>query len=233
MKPVIIILLFLVVAASSLFGQTSYENYGIYTTSNGSLMVNLPRGSQLTQTKVLGPSGFLFEEYLPGKIYMRNDMVKSYDALKFKIESNELEVLVNSKAVFYTPDLIDGFSLETQDGTRIFMKALNPLSSTLEFWEVIFGNNGVMVLQNTDISYKKGDYNPALMVGNKDKYVEQKTFFLAENNQLKLISTGKKKVLSLFKEKAAKVNEYASANQIGFKEMDDVLKLVSFYSTLD
>lgn len=230
MKPSILLLLLLFFSTGFLCGQTSY---GLYTTSTGNLMVNLPRGNRLTEKNVVGPSGYFFDEYLPGKVYSGKGVANAYDKLRFRVETNRLEILTNKRMVLCTPDIIDGFSLETPNGVLIFIKAYNPIAEIHEFMEVIFSNNGKMILQNIDVTFKRGDFNPALNVGDKDKFIEQKTYFFAENNQLQPIYPGKKKVLSLFKDKAAIVSRYADTNNVGFREIEDVLKLVDFYSTLD
>ncbi|EMR01158.1 hypothetical protein ADICEAN_03723 [Cesiribacter andamanensis AMV16] len=219
----------ILLSAGGLYGQSSYEGYGLHTTNDGNLWINLPRGRQLTEKNVIGPSGYLFDEHQPGEVFYTSNNIQAYEALKFRVETNELEVVTAHKKVFLTPGHILGFALTTEGKNRIFLVAYNANSNSNEFMEVLASNKDVMLLQDRSIVYKRGDYNPALSVGNKDMFIEKNEYFLLREGVTYPVSTGKKNVMTLLADKASRIALFAEDHSLRYNKMEDVLRLIYEY----
>lgn len=149
--------------------------------------------------------------------------------LRFNIHKNEMEFIKNNR-IFY---------LEKRLGNEIFFESLKTnykvysLNDKLLYFKVDFkGKNSLLTKQTIDFIEEKEPktgYDQRTPPNFKKRDDE---FYLAKNNELKLISSKKKKFYPLFGNRATEIKIYVKKNKLNIKKNKDLKKIITYYNSL-
>ncbi len=200
------------------------------TDSNGLGTNEMMYGIPLPPGKVIG------ETYLDTSwrrsvvlLYENNALLEGY-FIRYDIKADELDIKTSDKIKVLEGKKVKSFSwLDSMAGDpKYFVNAKDfktngvPLSG---FFEVLV--DGQMPLfKKTSISIKKADYNVQLSIGNRDdKILKKRSFYLANETQVVELPGSKKRFLSLFKDRARRIEEYIDSNSLSIKREEDLIEI--------
>jgi len=91
----------------------------------------------------------------------------------------------------------------------------------------------VSILRATQLKVEEGHYNPALDVGTTDnKYVQKNSYYTLQNGKIAAVKLSKKKILSLFGDKAEAVKQFAKTNKLKYSNEAHLARIFDYYYSL-
>lgn len=211
------------------FGQGHTETYGISIMSGGDVYFNFPPNALEDRKQEQNP--FLFSEYKTGFVFLDENDLHKASKIKFNILTNDVEAEVNRKMLYYDPNLIKGFIIMDEGQKRLFIRAKSVRSNKLEFYEVLL-NDKITVLLDRDYVLKKGNYNPALNIGNKDSYTVKQNLFLIKDGNIVEVKKRKKQLLDLVAPYQQQINDMVNERQLSWSKNSDVIDMLKAYNSL-
>ena len=216
-------LLLLLVAIVTTLNSTDAQNL---TVGSSELFSTAAKSDDTEALRKIAHKKYLTSDYKPAKV----DEIKGSAYLRYNIYQDEME-FVKDKQIYY---------LKKEKGRKICFPQQN---TTYQLFEVngnlkyfIVQNEGATILLTRQIikfvearepqsSYQKG--TPADYKRKSDEH------FLALNNAsiIKLPSK-KKSFYNAFGSKASEIKDYMKKNKLGYKDLDDLKKIVHHFNTL-
>lgn len=201
----------------------------------------------LNEPMVIGNT-FLNEDWEKANLYLTLNRKLENQHIKYDIEQNQFLLLddaISSSAEGPENfDVISGVSVLAFEisvplgGEKIYLNSVNagftdggtPYPGFLE----ILVEGPVNLYRQVETSVLRAHYNVALNAGEKkDRIIKKEAFFVrrADEKELHEISKSKKDNLDFFG-KQQQVEKFVKENNIKFKQQGDLVKLVSYYNTL-
>ncbi len=99
-------------------------------------------------------------------------------------------------------------------------------------FEIIYDGDDFKLLKGYEVGIKYGETDPLMVKKKVDTYFITKTYYIRTGTDIQEIKLKKKKILSLFKDKAEQINKFAKENKLSFKKEIDLKKIFSYYNSL-
>jgi hypothetical protein len=178
------------------------------------------------------------EEWKTGDIYFTDGTEINQINIRYNIYKDELEFKNSTSGQAFKIDRarINGFRMNGPGNNLQFERfELDPgKSGEKSFIQVLYKGETMLLLK-----YKKqfiqADYKGAYSSGNKyDEYLDDKEYYLVKDNDtVRKIKLNRKSVLKALEDHQPALEEYASINKIDFTDPEDIIKLLSFYDSLE
>lgn len=151
-------------------------------------------------------------------------------ALNYNIKADQLEAKISEDSVyaFNTSSIV-----EVDFGKNKFKTLFDPKKYSPTFYEVIGSFNNQTVLKHRTVKVKPGIVNPMTQQKQTpDKFVQEYSYYVTnEKGGLDELKLKKRTILKLFDDSAEEIEDYASKNDLSFKEDADLKKLFNYYNT--
>lgn len=226
--------LFLVSLSTIALPGLSQQNDGTAQSSNiyGDGFNARVREVPYTPGKTEG-SYFLYDNWSPGTIAMRNGEAVHDVFLKYDVQKNALSIKTDS--AYYVLPVADtkGFTIydNEQNGFRQFVAARDyqlqetPLTGALE----VLYDNRLSLLSRTDSKLIEANYSGALSGGStNDKIVKEKEYFLANQGQLVALSTKKKEAIAVLQTYDEAIEDFMKKERLKPKREADLVQIVEY-----
>lgn len=204
----------------------------------------LSRGSVITVPDVNslyeGVKGtpYLTDKWEKGEIIFKNGTEIGNVKIRYNIYKDELEFMNSTSGKFFIIDRqqVEGFKLSIQDKILSF-RNFNPKpekNDEISFFMILYDGRVTLLLKYKK-EFKPADYQGAYASGNRyDEYIDDHDYyFVNDTGNIEKIRLGKKSILSVLNNKEGEVKKYASENNISFSDEEDIVKLLTFYDSLD
>ncbi len=176
-------------------------------------------------------SYYLFENWSPGTITMRNGEEVRDIFLKYNFDKELLDIKTDS--AYYALSAADTkrFTIydDEQKAFRHFVAAIDykiegtPLAGALE----VLYEDRISLMSRTDPKLIEANYKGALSGGAKsDKIVKEKEYLLADQGQIVILPTKKKEAIQVLKAYDTSVDRFIKKNRIKTKHQEDLIRVV-------
>lgn len=205
---------------------------------------NFSRGSIVTLPDINslyeGVKGtpYLTDKWEKGEILFTNGTKIEDIKIRYNIYKDELEFMnsTSGKSFIIDRQKVEGFNLIVQDKTLSFRNFnLKPeKNDDLSFFRILY-NGSVTLLRKYKKEFRRADYRGGYATGKRyDEYIDgQDYYFVNYSGNIEKIRLGKKSVLSVLNNKEAEIKKYAAENSISFSDEEDIVKLLTFFDSLD
>ena len=176
-------------------------------------------------------SYYLFDNWSPGTVTMRNGEKKRDLFLKYNFQNNSLNIKIDS--AHYVLPAIDTKQFSIYDGEqnkfRRFVAAQDyqlediPLAGVLE----MLYEDRLSLMSRTAPKLIEANYKGALSGGTKsDKIIKEKEYFLADQGRLVLLPTKKKDVIDVLRAYDPAIRSFMKENRLKPKQQGDLVLIV-------
>ena len=186
--------------------------------------------SNISDYSSIDGSPYLVDDFLDSKIYFSKDSVFEIK-LRYNIYDNTMEFKHNKVVFSFTnPEII--YKIDLSGNIFIYYHDKNKNKNSSYFQALVEGN--CYLLAKKRVKYEregKGDgivdAKPACFVSLKDEY-----FLSAKDNSLVRIKN-KKTIIKTLSDKKNEISKFIKKEKISHKNIDDLIKLVKFYNSLN
>jgi len=170
------------------------------------------------------------------QLYKDDRMIEGY-RVRYDIQTDALDVNTDGGVKVLDGKRIRSFSwLDSSRVEPVFF--VNAHDYHLEgtpltgFFEVL-ADGKAPLFKRIELHVKKADYNVSFDVGSRDdKILKEATYFVGQGKNVVEVESSKKKVLSLFGDKANEMEKFMESNNISVKKEADLVKLLQHYNGL-
>ena len=175
-------------------------------------------------------SPYLVDDFLDSKIYFSKDSVFEIK-LRYNIYDNTMEFKHNKVVFSFTnPEIIYKIDLSGNNFIYYYDKNKNKNSSYFQ----VLAEGKCYLLAKKRVKYEqegKGDgiidAKPAHFANLKDEY------FLSIKGNVPVRIKNKKTLIKTLNNKSSEISKFIKKEKISHKNIDDLIKLVKFYNSLD
>jgi hypothetical protein len=217
---------FITSADAQISNSEIYRDMGDITNSN------VIRGSQ--QTELLG-SPYLFEEWVLGRVKHTNRWTAGM-LIKLDTYHNVLEVRgsLDSESIYIDIADIQEVLLETPAGDKLFRNGFDSDDrnvNTDTILEVIYDGDTKLVKHHRIRSIpEQGGYGSANRV---ERLVRSEEMYYLDDGKLKSLRTNRRNVLNALSAHRNAISTYVSENNLSYSSEIDLIKIFSFFDSLD
>jgi hypothetical protein len=220
---------------SSAFFSTAdaqITNNEIYNDMGDITNSNVIRGSQ--QTELLG-SPYLFEEWMLGRVKHTNRWTAGM-LIKIDTYHNVLEVKgsLDSESIYVGIEDIQEVLLETPDGDKLFRNSFDSDDRNVNkdtLLEIIYDGDTKLVKHHRIRSIpEQGGYGSANKV---ERLVRSEEFYYLENGKLNTLRTNRRNVLNALSAHRSAISTFVNENNLSYSSELDLIKIFSFFDSLD
>ncbi|ELR68946.1 hypothetical protein C900_05639 [Fulvivirga imtechensis AK7] len=233
MKKILIPVMLSAIATLSL-GQHIDSHAGKVTIIDGS--VN-PGGVvdeiKLPPPEVVG-TYYINDDWQMGEVTMVSKLIFKNYPLKYNIEGNYLEILVQGQPKVCDEKLFKSFKWFNAmgDSSRFvhcrYYKSEVPCIHGV--YEIIYERGKIQLLSKTEVYERDPTYVAALNAGDRNiKLIKRESFYLANENSVKEIHSSKKQNEAVFGDKFDEVLRYAKKEKLKFNNRKDLVEIIDFY----
>lgn len=230
MKKVLILFLLFSIGILSAQNTTLEVNTNENFRQLSVMQVNTGGVSFFNPVKDVEGSVYLFENWENYSIIHLKDTKQKYSLrnLNINIQRNTFESQISSDSIYtFNTNSIDKFVINNviyknmyyDKGKRIF--------------KVIYESDEFTIMEGYSITLVSGSPNPMVNRSN-DKFVRHSSYYIKTENSIKPFKLRKSKVMDLLRDdpdKAAKVTQFISDNNLSYKKSKD-LKMALEYSDI-
>lgn len=176
-------------------------------------------------------SPYLFKDWVSGEIRIGSSKLKNvllkYDEVEDIVLINE-----NGEIKHFTNPVNEFRILENVNSPRIFRAAFLPLGdlNLKTFYEVLVDGRMKFLRKNIKVISENKEYS-----GNISKSIAQdvKYFLVDGNNQPIAIKLDQKSIIPFLATHDQEVNHYIQTNKLNLKKVEDVIKLIDYYNSIN
>ncbi|MFL0354099.1 hypothetical protein [Xanthomarina sp. GH4-25] len=185
-------------------------------------------------SRTIKGSPYLFDSWKSTNalIYTKDNKAYKFNTLNYNVRLERFESKFSKDSILaFNPKNIEKVVL---DG-RTFKRYLdNEFQRNSYFEELVVTKSGT-ILRKYETAIKEGIYNPLTHQKTTDDelIIKEKYFYTADNETLKLIQLKKSSILkTLDSDKKDALKDYAKENDLSFKNINDLRKILKYYNTL-
>jgi len=187
-----------------------------------------------SKTTNLKGSPYLFDSWNSNNtiIYMRDNKAHKFNNINYNVQLERFEAKYSKDSILaFNPKNIDKIVINS----RIFKRYLDNEFQRNSYFEELVVTKSITILRKFEIGIKEGMYNPLTQQKTTDDemIIKEKYFYTTDNEKLKLIQLKKSAILkTLDSDKKDVIKQYAKDNNLSFKEINDLKKILIYYNTL-
>lgn len=181
----------------------------------------------ITKNRYIGIEGsaYLFEHWLPGKIYEFEGAVLPHNKINYNTRTGKIEVKnENGSITVINEVLYHKVEILKEDQTRTFANRLT--TGDINYYQVIYRGDQLAFLEKTIAEVKKenaSEYSAYKYTGAFDKKTK---FYILKDGQIQKVFRNKKKILEFFNSK--ELEQFVKKGKIKFKKDEDLVKAFEF-----
>lgn len=198
-------------------------------------LTTLPPGNnpeiQPSKPKGVDGSPYLFDNWKPGIINLRDGNTIQGLSYRYNVQRNEMQFLYNNKEyAIGDPDSIMDINL---DGKRFIFAQLYQNSIIVRSFYEVLTEGKVSLLIKYYIEVVPASYNVSFGTGNPNEqmYVKQRYCLKVDNKVVTLDKKGKE-LLNALSDKKEELAAYIKKEDISIKKKEGILKILSYYNSL-
>ncbi|MEO7990325.1 MAG: hypothetical protein ABI663_12340 [Chryseolinea sp.] len=207
------------------------------TDSNGLGTNEMMYGIPFPEGKVIGDT-YLNLEWRKATIllYDADKLIEGYSA-RYDIQTNELDIETSNGIKALSGTKVKSFVwMDSQTGKSSFFinaKEYHYNETVLNGFFEVRADGATPLFKKVNLILKKADYNVALNTGSRDdKILKKVVYYYGQGDQVLLLPSSKKKMLSIFKKDADKVNAFINENGLSVKNEDHLDQIFSYFNSL-
>jgi len=147
--------------------------------------------------------------------------------VNFNIKSGNFEIKISSDSIF----IVNPVSFKSISvGNELFKY---DVLNNRKFLQVIYESKNLSLYKHYVLVIKKGNYNPLNGKFTPNELTPKSKYLLLQNGSINNnFILNKKNTLKLFFNFKTKVDKYAKANKLKYKKEKDIIKILTFYNSL-
>ena len=207
------------------------------TDSNGLGTNEMMFGIPFPEGKVVGDT-YLNVEWRRAAIllYDGDKLMEGYSA-RYDIQANDLDIKASRGIKALAGNKVKSFvwmdSLNGKLSYFINAKEYRFNETILSGFFEVCVDGSTPLFKKVSLMLKKADYNVALNTGSHDdKILKKVIYYYGEGDLVMLLPNSKKKMLSIFKKDANKVNTFINENALSVKNEDHLNQIFAYYNSL-
>ena len=233
-KLFVLILMFSIISS---FAQSDVQKDVILSNYSAGSSANVITEIPFQKGETTG-SIYIAEDWYSGSLELIDGRVVANYPLKYNIRNNEIEINTEEGVRIVNYSMIKDFAwMNTTKGVELFQncdsytKNNEDLNLTGFFQVLVDGKTKLFIKSKIDLV--ESNYNVAMNAGSKsDKFVKKDEYYIYKDEQLHKILKSKGSVLNVLKDKKKEVKNYAKNNDLKFRVIEDLVKIIEYYNTL-
>jgi hypothetical protein len=193
-----------------------------------------PAGAPVTEQSLTQVRGtpYLYEEWARGTVKMADSTVFNDLALKFNVFRGQL-LYKNSKngglMEFLKP--VSVFVLDKDGNRDLYRKGFPGVDNFSEetFYQVISDGKVKLLYKRSKILTESKFYSSAT---SESSFTDISSYYILRDGKMKKIRPSKKEFIELFKDKENTIKAYLQAENIDYKNKNNLANLVNYYNSL-
>lgn len=114
---------------------------------------------------------------------------------------------------------------------KTYKNIFSPIDGGYRVYEVVAETDDFSILKDYKVEIKKGNPNPMLAQAN-DKYLMKDNYYVKTDNSFNKFKLKKSNFLKLAGNKSKMLEDYASKNDLNFRDENDLERIASYYVAL-
>src|SRR5690554_6487789 len=213
--------------ASSDVSANSLTNASRMLSNNGLWISSAPKSTKLKGTP------YLFESWNnDDAVIFMQDKAYRLKSLNYNIQLERFEAKFSEDSVFaFNPKNIKKVVIEG----RTFKRYLDPEFQRNSFFEELATAESISILRKYEIEIVSGNINPIThqKISEDQMVHKEKYYYTNDGETLKEMKLKKSSILkALDSDKRNILKQYAKNNDLVFREISDLKKILKYYSTL-
>jgi len=229
MKKISVIIISLIFF-TNVFAQN--PNDAIVMFSSGT--VRIKDFKPVKKSDIIKGSYYYNDNWYKGSLLLiDNKILKGYP-LKYDLRHNSILIKTDDGLRETSIGTVKEIQWENNKNTIEVLKNCFLFNNSKDIGFYQFLNNGkISLLKKTNLKLLNSNYNQ-VMVSGEDyyKFVKEDKYYIYTNDKIYSVKKNKRKILKFFKDKAVKVKEFASENNLSFKNDYDLTKIFNYYNNL-
>jgi hypothetical protein len=185
----------------------------------------------IAYTDVVG-TPFLFDTWSKGTVELEDGAIYKDVFLKYSSFKDELffkNPKDESLLTFLLP--VKSFLLQTGTESQLYRNGFPEIDNydKSAFYRVLFDKGLTLLVKNYKTMLENKPYNSAIT---EKSFKDNTSYYIFKANTMKKFKPSKKDFLELFPAKAFEVEAFMKKEKIDFKNNDDLVKVVEYYTSL-
>lgn len=227
-----IILISVLFSGLNIFAQNPNDAI-IRFTGGGTAVVQDFKSEQ--ECNLIKGSFYYNDDWNNGNLILINDKTINGYPLKYDLSHNNIQIKTPDDIKIISIGAVKEVTWLTKNGTIEILKNCSLFKNSKEkigFYSIVYNGN-ISLFKKTDLKILSSNYNGTVVAGDKcDKYVKENKYYIYTNDKIYSVKKNKRKILKFFNNKAEKVEEFASENNLSFKKEYDLAKIFNYYNSL-
>lgn len=165
----------------------------------------------------------------------KSDLTVKNIQVRYNLENQELELKHPLGLRILSSGEVKSFVWKNQKGNDVYFINAKDFrfnkSILVGFLEILY-EGGIPLVKQSEVSFKKNQYIPALHAGNSNiEILKKEKFFFILNNELREVSSNKKKFAESFPEFQSDLLEYMNMNNISLKKEASLILTFDFINS--
>lgn len=179
---------------------------------------------------------YLFEEWVPGEVFMKNKQTITIKEFNYNCYTNEVAYLdPSSKAVMLiNKNNIEQFYMLSGADTLVFFQVQLEENAIPIFAQVLYKGESTLY-RVYEKEFVKADYEGVYSAGRKyDEFDDNSDLYLSKPDDAipGKVKKSKKQILAAFPEAEKELSAYMKAEKLNLKQEEDLVKLLKYFDSL-
>lgn len=174
------------------------------------------------------------DEWYTGTVKLfSGEEVQAYP-LKYDMKMNQIDIKVNESVKVISIGAVKEIIWVKPTGQPEILRNVS-LYKNFEGYGFlsVLAEGSFTLLKKTELEMLESNYNGAVDAGSESKrYIKKESYYIKSEDKISKIKKRKKTFLKRFKDKAEKVDFFASENSLNFKNDIDLKKIFNYYNSL-
>ncbi|MCH8568063.1 MAG: hypothetical protein LAT67_07360 [Balneolales bacterium] len=221
------------------YAQADMGSENINNMIRGNAAIITPRA---TRSEIVG-SLYFYEFFTPGTIFLNNGQKLTEIQARYNVLEDRLEIINRADTLQLSEVLVRGFELEVPSNESVyhFRNRVGSVANNFSrnsYLQVLFESEdeltGVYVRHSKRLAEPRTSGASGYGINERAYRIENSTtvLFKGEDSQLTPVRLNRRNVLRVFGDKSNQVRDYARSNNLNFRDKNDFVKMVQFYTSL-
>lgn len=177
-------------------------------------------------------SVYLYDDWRLGDVTAKDGRVFNKFKLKYNLVDDKLIYKGENDQIMEFVPLISQFSVPGESGLIVFKNGYGNVgkNTAKTFYQVLFADKIQAIKKVNKTVIEAQNYNSPSVVKNVDEQVHY--YFVRENGEIVEFKANKKGILSVLSNKSAEMSRYLTANNVDFKNDEDLSGVFKYYNSI-
>jgi hypothetical protein len=177
---------------------------------------------------------YIYRDFVTGKLILRTGEILQID-LRYDTYSDQIQF--KDKDQIFKVINENNLALVVIDTIMfqycMYQKSKDDQTSVENSWFILQKNGKCNLLIKKNVRLQAAELPKAYQEAKPAKFIHiADTYYLKKESKNAVRVSGKKDLLSILSDKEKEVSEYIKTNKLGVKDLDDLVKIISFYNSL-